>query len=144
MTASPDAAARFVPDPSAASAPFWAAAAQHRLTIQRCDGCGLLIHWPRLICPGCLSYDLLEWPVSGKATLLSFTIVHQRYHPGFEPPYNIAVVELDDAPGIRMLTNVAGCANEDLAVGMPVEVTFEVRGEMAVPQFQPVRPASPA
>ena len=63
--------------------------------------------------------------------------MHQVYDPAFadEVPYNIAVVELDE--GVRMTTNVVGCANEELQIGMPLEVTFErVSEDVAIPRFR--------
>ena len=63
--------------------------------------------------------------------------MHQVYDPAFadEVPYNIAVVELDE--GVRMTTNVIGCANEELWIGMPLEVTFEqLTEEVAIPKFR--------
>jgi uncharacterized OB-fold protein len=63
--------------------------------------------------------------VSGKATVAAFTINRQNWIPGFEPPYVVAMVELDDEPDVRLITNVVGVAIEDLRVGLPVEVFFE-------------------
>ena len=85
----------------------------------------------------CFSADL-EWaPAGGRGALYSFALMHQVYDPAFadEVPYNIAVVELDE--GVRMTTNVVGCANEELWIGMPLEVTFEhVSDEVAIPKFR--------
>ena len=66
--------------------------------------------------------------------------MHQVYDPAFaqDVPYNIAVVELDE--GVRLTTNVVGCPNDELWIGMPLEVTFErVSDEVAIPKFR--RPA---
>ncbi len=88
-------------------------------------------------CVQCFSADL-EWaPAAGRGTLYSFALMHQVYDPAFaeDVPYNIAVVELDE--GVRMTTNVVGCANEELWIGMPLEVTFEhVSEEVAIPKFR--------
>ena len=64
--------------------------------------------------------------------------MHQRYHPGFvdDLPYNVAVVELEEGP--RLNTNIVGVENEDLRVGMPVEVVFEeLSDEVSLPKFRP-------
>jgi uncharacterized OB-fold protein len=63
--------------------------------------------------------------VSGKATVAAFTVNRQKWIPGFEPPYVVAMVELDDEPDVRLITNVVGVAIEDVRVGMAVEVFFE-------------------
>ena len=37
-----------------------------------------------------------------------------------------------------MLTNIVGCAPDEVKIGMPVEVTFEdVSDEVAIPRFSP-------
>ena len=64
--------------------------------------------------------------------------MHQLYDPAFadEVPYNISIVELDE--GVRMMSNIVGCPNADLQIGMPLEVTFErVSDEVALPKFRP-------
>ena len=63
--------------------------------------------------------------MSGKATVAAFTINRQTWIPGFEPPYVVAMVELDDEPDVRLITNVVGVPVEDVRVGMAVEVFFE-------------------
>jgi len=81
----------------------------------------------------------LEWTqVSGKGTLYSFTLMHQVYHPAFasEVPYNIAEVDLEE--GLRILSNIVGCPNSDLKIGMPLIVTFEdVSSDVTIPKFRP-------
>ncbi len=64
---------------------------------------------------------------------------HQVYHPGFasEVPYNVAQVDLEE--GLRILTNIVGCSNADLHIGMSLEVTFEeISDEVTLPKFKPV------
>jgi uncharacterized OB-fold protein len=76
---------------------------------------------------------------SGRATLSSYVINH-RAAPGFEAPYSIAVVALEEGP--RMLSNVVGCPQtpEALVLDMPLEVVFEpVSDEIALPLFRPAR-----
>jgi uncharacterized OB-fold protein len=68
----------------------------------------------------------------------SFVIVHQRYDASFagDLPYNVAIVELEEGP--RLVTNIVGCAREDVYVGMPVHVTYEdVTDEFTLPKFRP-------
>ena len=88
-------------------------------------------------CVGCMSAELDWAPATGRATLYSFALMHQVYDPAFadEVPYNIAVVELDE--GVRMTTNVIGCANDELRIGMPLAVTFEqLSEEVTIPKFR--------
>jgi hypothetical protein len=70
--------------------------------------------------------------------VLSFTIVRRPVSPAFasEVPYVVALVTLDEGP--QMMTNIIGCAPEEVAIGMPVEVTFEDRNEtISIPKFRP-------
>jgi uncharacterized OB-fold protein len=121
-------------------APFFAAAKQHKLVVQRCTACGLLRFPPRELCSRCWSREA-EWvPVSGRATVYSFYLMHQVYHPGFaaEAPYPVAWIELEEGP--RLTSNVVDCPREEIRVGMPVEVVFEDLSEqVALPKFRPRR-----
>lgn len=78
--------------------------------------------------------------MSGRGTLHTYVINH-RPAPGFEDdaPYAVAVVELEEGP--RLMSNIVGIENtpENLVLDMDLEVTFEQRGDVAVPVFQPSR-----
>ncbi|GFG84058.1 hypothetical protein MALGJ_07340 [Mycolicibacter algericus] len=82
-------------------------------------------HPPGPACWRCRSTDVAPEPVSGRATVAAYTVNRQNWIPGFEPPYVVAIVELNDEPDIRLITNVVGVPMEDVRVGMPVEVFFE-------------------
>jgi len=76
--------------------------------------------------------------VSGRAMVLSFTIVRRPPSPAFayEVPYVVALVTLDEGP--TLMTNIVGCAPEKVEIGMPVEVTFDDwTEEISIPKFQP-------
>jgi uncharacterized OB-fold protein len=64
-------------------------------------------------------------PVSGKAKVAAFTVNRQAWIPGFDPPYVVAMVEIDEEPDVRLITNIVGAAIDRVAIGMPVEVLFE-------------------
>jgi uncharacterized OB-fold protein len=117
---------------------YWEALARHELYFQRCRECGTKRFPPRAVCPVCLS-SATEWVrASGKGTVYSFTVTHQNHAPGFREslPYVLAVVELAEGP--RMMTNVVGCAPDDVRVGMAVEVEFEdVTPEVTLAKFRP-------
>ena len=127
-----------LPEITTDNKPFWDACKRHELSLQKCLNCGCLRH-PSPICWNCLSMDS-EWvTVSGRGKLYTWTIIHQRYHPGFieEIPYNVAIVELYEGP--RLLTNIVDCSNDDLSVGMELEVTFDdVTDDITLPRFKPV------
>jgi hypothetical protein len=127
-----------VPQPDELSGPFFAGAGRGELLIMRCPACGAYLAPASRLCTECLS-EGLEWvAASGRGTLYTYAVMHQRYHPGFfeELPYNLAVVELEEGP--RLNSNVVGVANEDLRVGMALVVTFAAAGEgVSLPKFRP-------
>lgn len=134
----PEESPKPVPVPDEASAPFWAAAAQGRLEVQRCNDCALFQYPPDLICRHCQSSDLAFARVSGRGTLYSYCIYTRSFMAGYESPYALALVDLEDHPEARLMTNLVDTPLDSIAVGMPVEVTFERRGRWSVPQFRAV------
>jgi uncharacterized protein len=120
---------------------FWDGVNNHRLLILRCESCGHYIHWPREMCRVCLSVDLRPTEVSGRGKLETWTMVYQPYHPFFfdKVPYSLCVVELVEQEDLKLVTNVVNCAEADLRIDLPVEVTFrEIAPGLTLPQFQPV------
>ena len=128
------------PSPTPETQPYWDGCAAGELRIQRCLDCGQAYFYPRPVCPACGSADVEWFTASGAATLYSYVINHRPVR-GFEAdaPYAIAVVELAEGP--RMMTNIVGVPNtpEDLVLDMELQVTFEQRGEVTIPQFGPAR-----
>ena len=116
---------------------FWTSGADGHLRFLRCQRCGYYIHPPAPICPVDLSKDLAPEPVSGRGTVHTFTLNHQPWIPGYDPPYAVAIVELEEQEGLRLMTNVVGCPPEDVRVGMPVRVTFEHHDDVWLPLFTP-------
>ncbi len=129
-----------IPMPDEASQPFFEGARQHKLMIQRCLACGTA-HWPvKSRCPVCWSADITWVRASGKATLYTFALMHQVYHPGFatEIPYNVAEVDLEEGP--RIISTIVGCPNANLRIGMSLEVTFEdITDVVSLPKFRPTK-----
>jgi uncharacterized OB-fold protein len=120
------------------SAGHWEAAQQRRLAIQQCADCRTFMHYPSALCINCQSDDLGFTEVSGRGTVYSFAIVRHNFHPAFVPPYVIALIDLDDAPGVRMYTNILEVDPEDVRIDMPVTATFEDIGDgTLIPQFKP-------
>ena len=143
-----------VPIPDPVSAFYWDSARRGTLAVQGFDsgrGSMVLQHPPSPVpeIPGGgppLDQAVpIAVEVSGRGTLFSFTVLRQPFHPGFVDaiPMLIGLTELDDAPGVRILTNIVDADPDDLCIGMPMEVVFEQRGDMALPQFRPVREGRP-
>jgi uncharacterized protein len=116
---------------------FWTAGAEGQLRFLRCQTCGYYVHPPAPICPVDLSKDLVPEAVSGRATVHTFTVNHQPWIPGYDPPYVIAIVEIEEQEGVRLMTNIVGCEPGDVHVGMPVEVTFDHHDDVWLPLFRP-------
>lgn len=129
---------RFEPPVSDNAKPFWDATREHRLVLQYCRADGKPVHYPREACPRCLGTDL-EWrPASGRGVVYAFTVNHVpgSAKPEQQPPYVVALVDLDE--GVRMMTNIVGCAPADVRVGIAVEVSWEPLSDgRALPVFAP-------
>jgi uncharacterized OB-fold protein len=117
---------------------FWEGGSDGRLHLLRCEDCGRHIHPPRPVCPSCRSFAVRPETVGGRGRVHSCTVNHYGWVPGMEPPYVVAEVDLDDADGVRLITNVIGCDPDDVAIGMAVEVVFARLGTVHVPLFRPV------
>jgi hypothetical protein len=111
---------RPLPAPDAFERPFFEAAARGELLYQRCPKCGFAQFYPRPVCTACGADP--EWATaSGRGVVHTWTVVRQNAMPPFEDelPYVVAMVELPE--GVRMLTNVTGCAVDEVQVGLALE-----------------------
>lgn len=135
---------RFFPDgmpqpmADAISLPWWQAAAEHRLVVQRCTGCGEARLPPAPVCPACRCFDSDWKEVSGRGEVYTYTIVHRPMAAEQKLPFVIAVIALDDAGGVRMMSNLVDVDPARVAIGLPVELVWEdMSAELAVPRFRP-------
>ncbi|MBW2241298.1 MAG: Zn-ribbon domain-containing OB-fold protein [Deltaproteobacteria bacterium] len=136
---------RFFPDSmpppmaDATSLPFWRAAAEHRLVVQRCTSCEHTRHPPAPLCPECRSTEADWKQVSGRGEVYSYTAVHRPVAADQTLPFVIAVVALEDSGGLRMISNLVDVNPEELEIGMPVELVWEDMSEdLTMPRFRPV------
>lgn len=110
---------------------YWEGAAAGRLVLQRCDGCGTVRHYPRVLCSNCYSFE--SSPVDGGDTGLvhSWTVAHHAFAADLpaELPYTVLTVDLPS--GVRVLGLLEGCAEP--RIGMPVRLRFEQRGSPGSP-----------
>ncbi len=116
---------------------FWLGGADGELRFLRCADCRSWIHPPQPICPICLSRSLTPEAVSGRGTVHTFTVNWQAWFPDLDPPYVIAIVALREQDGLRLTTNIVGCAPEDVTIGLAVQVTFEEYDGVWLPFFTP-------
>jgi uncharacterized OB-fold protein len=132
---------RLLPQVTPENEHYWKGGARGELTFLCCGECRTYVHPPAPVCPNCLSKQLGPAAVSGRARLLTWTVNHHPWIPGFEPPYVIAIVEIEEQRGLRVTTNLVNCTPDELRMDLPVTVLFEERDEgIFLPLFEPVRP----
>ncbi|MEV8022779.1 OB-fold domain-containing protein [Streptomyces sp. NPDC086554] len=133
-------------------APFWEYAARGELRIQACanPACGELRFPPRACCPHCQSFES-EWRrMSGRARIWSYVRPHPPLLPAYaeHAPYNAIIVELADAPRIRLVGNLVTAPDaplnsvdpERLRIGAKVQIAFTDVDGMAMPRWLLERP----
>jgi uncharacterized protein len=127
---------RPVPVPTPETAHYWEGTLLGDLRLQRCRVCSTTYFPPQPFCPRCSSGEVDVVRASGRGTLHSYVITHLAA-PGFEPPYVIAVVELEEGP--RLLTNLVEVEPDPqvIPLDLPVEVVFEPVGDVVLPNFRP-------
>ena len=117
---------------------YWQGGREGELRFLACKACDHFIHPPAPICPVCLGREREVRSVSGRAQVHTFTINYHPWVPGFDPPYVVAIVELEEQAGLRLMTNIVGCPIHEVQIGMPVEVCFEeLEDGVYLPLFQP-------
>ena len=129
------------------SEPFWTAAAEHRLEIARCPSCQRFRMPPSPFCASCQASGQ-EWvPVSGAGRVYSFTLIT---NPPFAEaadhlPYAPALVELDDAPGVRLVSAIIDAPLDRIAIGSRVALVWQdLPGVASIPRFILAEPDAPA
>lgn len=129
---------RPVPVPDALTAPFWDAAADHRLVAPRCQACRTLVLPPDVVCGRCQSTDpAWVWEdLSGRGRLRSWTIGRRSFLPGFDDPPVIIDVELIEQDDLRIISRLLDGPEAELQVGAGVTVAFDdVTDEVSLPVF---------
>ena len=125
---------RQIPDPvvNIGDEHYYEAAGQGKLLLKKCADCGEVHHYPRGICPFCLS-DKVSWQeAKGTGKIYTYSITRR----GGPVPYCIAYVTLDE--GVSMMTNVVDCDLDTIRIGQPVKVTFKKsEGGVSIPMFTP-------
>ncbi|WP_202124777.1 Zn-ribbon domain-containing OB-fold protein [Actinomadura physcomitrii] len=118
--------------------PFWQAAKQERLVAPKCAACGTFRLPPTPFCPECQSTEVDWTELSGRATVFSFSVVHG--FPGLPDITLVPVIlDLPDAPGARLVSNVIDVEPEKVEIGMELEVLFSpISDGWLLPLFRPV------
>jgi uncharacterized OB-fold protein len=121
--------------------PYWDGLLEHRLMLQRCQLCGRHWHPAGPWCPFCWSRERAWTQVSGRGRVSSWVVFHQPYFRAFadDVPYHVAEIELDEGP--RLLSTLVGVPNDEISLGLEVEVFFDdVTEGLTLPRFKVIRP----
>jgi hypothetical protein len=89
------------------------------------------------MCPYCRGREVALAPVSGRGTIVAFSVNHQQWLPTFPPPYVVAIVAIDEDDGARLMTNIVNCPPDEVAIGQRVRVLFEQHDDVWLPLFEP-------
>ena len=118
---------------------FWDATGRGVFLLKRCDSCGVVIWYPRFLCPDCHGTETSWSEASGKGTVYSYTVPRRCQGPWKDAaPFIVAYVELAEGP--RVMTNLVDVEPEDVEVGMAVEVVWHDTGQgNALYRFRPAR-----
>ena len=112
--------------------PYFDACAAGMLLVKRCAACGAYHHYPRALCPFCLSDDVRWTKSAGTGEIYTFSVTRLR---GMAP-YCIAYVRLDE--GVTMMANIVDCDLDAIRIGQRVRVLFQTtQGGISVPRFTP-------
>lgn len=119
------------------SEPYWTSVAQHAMRIQCCGRCSTYRFYPTPVCPSCWSTEFDWAPVSGRATLFSYSVVHRPVTEAFaaETPYVVALVTLQEGP--TMMMNVIGAPADALTIDMPLQIDYRDIDGFTLPVARP-------
>jgi uncharacterized OB-fold protein len=126
------------------SAPYWEAASRHVLALPRCSRCASFSHPPDGSCPHCHTSepDFIFTPVTGRGVVRSWTVMRQSFLPGFEVPFVLVDVEIEEQGDLRLIGRLLDGENPNLRIGARVTVAFEeLAPDVAVPAFTLESPA---
>ncbi|GHK02684.1 hypothetical protein SY2F82_44810 [Streptomyces sp. Y2F8-2] len=126
------------PVPDEDGAPFWEYAARGELRVQACSDCGEPRFPPRPCCPHCRSFASQWRRMSGRGRIWSYVVPHPPLLPAYaaQAPYNVILVELAEAPRIRLVGNLVtgpgasldSVPPERVRIGARVEAVFDGDG----------------
>jgi len=109
------------PVPDSDSQAYWRATAVGRIELCRCVACGVWHHPPLEHCRSCAAPTRFEAIAAGGA-IRSFIVARHLVVPGYRSNqfYVIALVELDEQPGLRLVGQLVGTEPEAVEIGQRV------------------------
>lgn len=114
---------------------FWDYIDQQELRLQQCADCGEWRFPAGPVCPACLSDEFAWEAVSGEGEIISYVVFRKQYFDAYEPPYNVASIELAEGP--LFMSNIIGISIDELDIGQDVSLVFEaVTEDLTLPRFE--------
>lgn len=129
----------FVPALTAETAPYWKAADDGVLLLQKCPDCGKVQYHYRALCSFCMSDRVEDFPSSGRGEVWTYSVVHRNATAGYveKVPYVVGLVELEG--GVKVVSNIVGGDPAEVTFGTKVEVVFaKSENGQAIPLFKVV------
>ncbi len=121
--------------------PHFTGLTEGQVRFPKCRECGKFHWYPMPLCPHCRSASI-EWTAtSGHASLYSWTVVRHAFSPSLRDqiPYVVALVTFDDAPGVRLITNLLDVSPPELQCDMLLKPEFQYKtGESPSVKFRPM------
>lgn len=113
------------------SGPFWAGAARGDLLVAIGQD-GRPVHPAR---HQGVNTPITWVPAAGTGRVHSWIVSEHAVDPAFPVPYTVVLVELTDHPEVRLVGHIPGRA--DLQAGDPMQVVFESRDGVTIPNWRP-------
>jgi uncharacterized OB-fold protein len=118
----------YIPKPDDLDLEFYKAiVAAGALCMQHCCDCGAWTHPARYFCPSCTSPNFSFDPVSGRATVHSYTVSHYTAEAAWKElvPYVTIVAELAEGP--RVVAAARDISPQAVEIGQPIRITIETK-----------------
>lgn len=132
---------RPIPAPDEVTAPYWEAAAAHRLVLSRCQVCGTFEHPRSAVCGSCHSTaPNWQWvEVSGAGKVRSWTTMRSSFLPGLgdDVPFVLVDVELDAQDELRLIGRLLDGPDATVVPDARVVLGFEdIADGISVPAWR--------
>lgn len=130
-----------LPRPTLLTRPFWSAAREHRLVIQRCSQCSSLRFYPSAGCHNCGCPEFTWVDMSGRGRVYSWIVVRRTVDTAWKQrvPFVSAIIELEEQKGLLVPGLLTGIAPEGVQADMEVQVWFEdMTPEISLPRWKPL------
>lgn len=109
------------------SGAFWGSLDEGTFRVQRCDNDGTYWFPPTSMCPTCHSIAFTWTPVSGDATLWTWTIAHRAPKPQFvdKVPYCLGVAQLAEGPLVLGQVDTTALGDAPPTIGLALRLVVD-------------------